>query len=222
MAQRRMFSKQIVQTDAFMDMPVTSQLLYFHLSMEADDDGFVSSPKRIMKILGSNIDDYKILISKRFIIQFDSGICVIKHWRIHNYIQADRYTETKYIEEKKSLELKENGSYTECIQDVYNSDTQVRLGKVSIGKVSIEENKDVSVSLKYGEFNNVAMTQEEYNKLVEKIGEPNTKILIEELSGYLASTRKKYSSHYATLLNWARRKIQNHQEKLQTKKRYIA
>ena len=84
MAQRRMFSKQIVHTDAFMDMSPTAQNLYFHLSMEADDDGFVSNPNRIIKLLGSNADDYKILIAKRFILQFKSGICVIKHWLIRS------------------------------------------------------------------------------------------------------------------------------------------
>lgn len=225
MAQRRMFSKQIVQTDAFMDMPVSSQLLYFHLAMEADDDGFVSSPRRIMKLIGSPVDDYNILLAKRFILQFESGICVIKHWRIHNYIQSDRYTETKYLEEKKALELKENGAYTECIQDVSISDTQVRLGKVSIGKVSKEESTVLSPTISYGlfgEFLNVKLSHEENYKLIEKIGEKNTNLLIEELSGYLKSTGKKYASHYATLLNWARRKVQTHTEKLETKKKWIA
>jgi len=140
MAQRRMFSLKVVDSDAFMDMGVGSQLLYFHLSMRADDDGFVGNPKKIMRMIGSNEDDLKILLAKRFLLSFDSGIIVIKHWKIHNYIQNDRYQETQYLDEKRSLLTKENGSYTECIQNVSTSDTQVRLelGKERIGKDRIE------------------------------------------------------------------------------------
>lgn len=135
-----MFSMKIVDTDAFLDMSQTAQLLYFHFSMRADDDGFVSNPKKIMRMIGVQDDDMKVLIAKKFIIPFDSGVCVIKHWKIHNYIQNDRYSETNYTEEKKKLLLKENGSYKlkdeECIQDVSKMDTQVRLelGKDRLGE----------------------------------------------------------------------------------------
>jgi hypothetical protein len=138
MAQKRMFSLEIVDTDAFLEMPASSQALYFHLSMRADDDGFVSNPKKIIKMLGSNDDDLKILLTKRFILSFDDGIIVIKHWRINNYIQSDRYKPTKYIEQKNQLTLKENGSYTECIQNVYELDTQIRLDKIRLDENSIE------------------------------------------------------------------------------------
>ena len=136
MAQRRMFSLKIVDTDAFLDMPQSSQLLYFHLSMRADDDGFVGNPKKIMRVIGTNEDDMKVLLAKRFVLTFKSGVVVIKHWRIHNYIQSDRYTPTSYLEEKKQLFLNENQSYTdkEGYNNVYKMDTQVRLGKVSKGK----------------------------------------------------------------------------------------
>ena len=130
-----MFSLKIVDTDAFLDMPQSSRLLYYDLSMRADDDGFVSNPKKIMRMTGSGDDDIKVLVSKKFIIPFDSGICVIKHWKIHNYIQKDRYSVTTYLEEKKQLKLKENGSYTKCVQNVSKLDTQVRLGKDRLGKV---------------------------------------------------------------------------------------
>lgn len=129
-----MFSLKIVDTDAFLEMPISSQLLYFHLAMRADDDGFISNPKKIMRFVGTQEDDYKVLIAKRFIIPFESGVCVVKHWRIHNYIQSDRYTETTYLDEKKRLIIKENGAYTECIQDVSKPEPQVRLGKGRIGK----------------------------------------------------------------------------------------
>lgn len=129
MAERRMFAKTIVLSDAFLDMPLSARCLYFTLGMLADDDGFVNSPKSIMRQAGASTDDLNLLLAKRFILAFDSGVIVIKHWRIHNYIQKDRYKESKYIEEKATLTLDQNGAYTECIQDVSTLDTQVRLGK---------------------------------------------------------------------------------------------
>lgn len=134
MAQRRMFSKKIVETDFFMEMSPTAKLLYFYLNMSADDDGFVGNPKTIKLISGATDDDLKILIAKQFIIPFDSGVIVIKDWKIHNYIQKDRYNQTQYLEEKKQLLVEENGTYTKCIQNVSNLDTQVRLGKDRLGK----------------------------------------------------------------------------------------
>ena len=129
-----MFAKTIIDSDAFLDMPQSTQLLYFHLSMRADDDGFINNPKAIMRNVKCNEDDIKVLIAKKFIIPFESGIVVIKHWKIHNYIAKDRYKETKYKEEKATLTLDENNSYTSCTQSVYSLETQDRLGKESIGK----------------------------------------------------------------------------------------
>ena len=111
MAEKRMFSKKIIDTDWFMDMPASTQNLYFHLSMRADDDGFVANPRRIIKLVGASDDDYKLLIAKKFVIVFESGICVITDWRINNYLRADRYTETTYKEEKKLLVLDDKGKY---------------------------------------------------------------------------------------------------------------
>ena len=141
MAERRMFTKKITESDAFLDMPSSTQMLYFHFSMNADDDGFVNNPKKIQKMCGASDDDFKLLIAKSFIILFDSGIIVIKHWKMHNYIQADRYRPTDYVEEKSMLGIKSNKAYTldvskmdtECIQNGY-------IGKDSIGKVSIDKN----------------------------------------------------------------------------------
>lgn len=134
MAERRMFAKTIVLSDAFLDMPLSARCLYFTLGMLADDDGFVNSPKSVMRQTGASTDDINLLIAKKFILPFDSGIIVIKHWRIHNYIQKDRYKESKYIEEKATLTLDQNGAYTQCIQDVSSLDTQVRLGQGSVVK----------------------------------------------------------------------------------------
>lgn len=141
MAERRMFAKTIIDSDAFLDMPLSTQALYFHLSMRGDDDGFINNPRKIQRMIGASDDDLKLLCAKNFIIPFDTGIVVIKHWRIHNYIQKDRYKPTAYTEERGQLTVKENGAYsldTECIQDGYSLETQVRLGKDSIGKVNKE------------------------------------------------------------------------------------
>ena len=142
MAERRMFAKTIIDSDAFLDMSLSTQALYFHLSMRADDDGFVNNPKKIQRMIGCGDDELKMLVAKKFIIPFESGICVIKHWRIHNYIQTDRYKETVYKEEKARLELKDNKAYrcldAPCIQPVSKTETQDRLGKVRLGKVSID------------------------------------------------------------------------------------
>ena len=112
MAERRMFAKTIIDSDAFLDMPLTTQALYFHLSMRADDEGFINNPKKIQRMIGATEDDLKLLIAKNFIIPFESGIVVIKHWRIHNYIRGDRLKSTMYAEERDQLEVKENGAYT--------------------------------------------------------------------------------------------------------------
>ena len=141
MAQRRMFSKKITETDLFLDMPMSSQCLYFHLNMSADDDGFIGNAKTIRRMIGASEDDLKLLLAKEFLIPFDNGVVVIKDWKIHNYIQRDRYNETIYKDEKSSLVENENKQYqrlshmdTRCIQNVSSPDTQVRLGKDRLGK----------------------------------------------------------------------------------------
>lgn len=147
MAERRMFAKTIIDSDAFIDMPVTARLLYYDLAMRADDDGFVNSPKKIMRMIGASQDDLSILIMRKFILPFDNGVVVIKHWRIHNYIRKDTYCSTPYIDEKSMLELDENKAYkfkvnessTDCQRIVDVASTQVRLVKDSIVKDSIEE-----------------------------------------------------------------------------------
>ena len=136
MAQRRMFSKKVTDTDTFLDMPLSTQALYFHLNMHADDDGFIDNTKTIQRMIGSSDDDRKLLVAKQFIIPFENGLVVIKDWRVHNYIQGDRYHKTQYINEKSQLVVEENNMYTKRVQDVSNMDTQVRLGKDRLGKVS--------------------------------------------------------------------------------------
>ena len=144
MAERRMFAKRIIDSDAFLDMPLSTQSLYFHLSMRADDEGFINNPKRIQRMIGASDDDCKLLIAKGFILVFETGVIVIKHWKIHNYIQKDRFKPTICSEEKKEIVTEEDGTYTQCTRNGYALDTQVRIGKVRIGKVnSIEPPKGV-------------------------------------------------------------------------------
>lgn len=134
-----MFSKSVIDSDLFLDMPLSAQAFYFHLSMRADDDGFVNNPKKIQRMVGASEDDCKILVAKKFIIPFESGIVVIRHWKIHNYIQKDRYKETVYFDEKAQLSTDQTGAYVPepyptCIQPVSKPDTQVREGKVRISE----------------------------------------------------------------------------------------
>ena len=138
-----MMSKKIIDTDNFLDMPQSTQCLYFHLLLRADDDGFIQSPKSIMRITGCKDDDLKLLNAKGFVIGFETGVIVIRHWRIHNYVQSDRYSKSE-LPEAKCVELK-NKVYevvgqpinpdvtymdTKCIQNGYNLDTQIRIDKI--------------------------------------------------------------------------------------------
>lgn len=175
MAERRMISKKIVcNDDRFIEMPLSAQALYFHLLIRADDEGFVGNPKSIIRTINASEDDFKILIAKRYVLAFDSGVIVIKHWKIHNYIQKDRFTETSYVEEKQTLGLDEKGSYVECIQNGYNLDTQDRLGKYSIGKEREYKEKESAEALENTQEKE-KVTQKEKELLKNKEKENNTK-----------------------------------------------
>lgn len=201
MAERRMFAKTIIDSDAFIDMPVTARLLYYDLSMRADDDGFVNSPKKIMRMIGAADDDLRILAARKFIIPFDNGVVVIKHWRIHNYIRKDTYNETPYKEQKSMLELDENNSYrlivnepsTDRLLIVNEPATQVRKGKDRLDQVRH----------KYGVDANVLLTDEEYEKL-KNLFPDDYEQRIDDLSLYLSSKGKTYKNHFATIRNWDR------------------
>lgn len=176
MAQRRMFSQKIVSSDAFLDMPTSSRELYFQLGMYADDDGFIN-PKKVVRMIGASDDDLKVLIAKRFVIPFENGVVVIKHWKINNLIRKDFYQETIYEEQKKELKLKENNAYTERKQNVNNPLPQVRLGKVrldqdSIGKPSTNVEggnpqfgtSEINELLNYGQTLGFAATKQTLNR----------------------------------------------------------
>ena len=159
MANKRMFCLDIVNSDAFLDLPLSAQALYFHLGMRADDDGFIGNPKSIQRLAGASQDDLMLLITKRFLIAFDNGVIAIKHWRMNNYIQKDRKKDTTYTELLNSLEVKENGAYTEkktldtlCIQGVSEMDSQNSIDKISIDKDSIEIDNSCSSADEASEF----------------------------------------------------------------------
>ena len=209
-----MFAKTIIDSDSFMDMPLSSQALYFHLSMRADDDGFINNPKKIQRMVGCADDDLKLLIAKNFIIPFESGVVVIKHWKIHNFIRTDRYKETVYKEEKSKLHTKENKAYTLNetlgIPNDNQMDTQVRLGKdrLELGKDSIDkDNKDKPSKPprhKYGLYNNVLLTDDDMEKLKEEYP-TDYQERIDRLSEYIESKGAKYKNHLATIRAWDRR-----------------
>lgn len=175
MAERRMFSKTIIDSDLFLDMSLSTQCLYFHLSMRADDDGFVNNPKKIQRMIGAGDDELKMLIVKKFIIPFESGICVIKHWRIHNYIQKDRYHPTLSQNEFAQLVLDKSKNYqlktekitmdTNCIQEGYKMDTQSSLGEDRSGEVSLGK-----VSLSSGKYEDLT-DDEDFKEKIKKLEE---------------------------------------------------
>ena len=225
MAERRMFAKTIVTSDAFLDMPLSARCLYFTLGMFADDDGFVNNPKSIMRQVGASTDDLNLLLLKRFILAFDSGVIVIKHWRIHNYIRNDRYKETKYLDEKSSLAVDENGAYTECretlgIPKVSEMDTQVRLSKDSIVEDSIRECISAEPTpapkpkkRKFGEYSHVLLTEDQNAKLIEEYGETVTAKAITFLDEYIEMKGYKAKNHYLTIKKWVIDAVKEREQK---------
>ena len=212
-----MFAKTIIDSDAFLDMPLSAQALYFHLSMRADDDGFINNPKKLQRMIGGSDDDLKLLIAKKFIIPFESGIVVIKHWKIHNYIRKDRYKETVYQEEKAMLETKGNEAYTLAdtpvlqfgIPNVNQMDTQVRIGKER-DRDRIEEVESRDTETDYTDPDNqlnlwkthVLLTENQSADLLEKMGLEMFDEYLFRLNQYIDETGYKIKSHYETMLKW--------------------
>lgn len=228
MAERRMFAKTIIDSDAFLDMPTSARLLYYDLSMRADDDGFINSPKKIIRMTGAADDDLKVLIAKKFVIPFENGIVVIKHWLIHNYIRKDTYNETQYKEQKAMLTLDENKSYrlinNISQRTVDEPSTQDRLGKDRLGKDSIdiipasEETSSADTAKanrkhKYGEYKNVLLKDEELQTLKENY--QNWEELIKYLDEYIEMKGYKAKSHYLCIRKWVVDAVKRNQPKKQ-------
>lgn len=201
MAERRMFAKAIIGSARFLRMPATSRLLYYDLGMEADDDGCVEA-FAVMRKTGANDDDLRVLVSKGFVSVLNEDlVSLILDWKTNNYIQKDRYHPSIYAKLIDNQPLD-----TECIQAVSETDTQVRLGKDSLGKDSLGKNgaDKPPKRRKYGSYNNVLFTDDEYAKLQAEYPTDYSE-RIERLSEYIASTGKSYKSHLATIRSWARK-----------------
>lgn len=222
-----MFAKTIIDSDAFLDMSLSAQALYFHLSMRADDEGFINNPKKIARMIGAADDDLKVLCAKNFLIPFESGVVVIKHWRIHNYIRADRLQPTAYIDERTLLDVKDNGAYTRCQSDVRQvsdrcqsldgqtpdicqqsgSIDKIRLDKNRLDEIRLGENRgEAMTDTRHvcGIYSNVLLTPEDVSNLRDKFPD-DWEIRVDRLSSYMKSTGRSYDDHYATLLNWSYR-----------------
>lgn len=196
MAERRMLAKTIIDSDAFIEMPMSSQLLYFHLHMRADDEGFINKPKTIMRMLGAKDDDMNILISKKFVLVFESGVVVIKHWRIHNYLQKGRYIQTKYTDEMSQLELDEKGAYRK------NAGKTPENYLSSIEKSSIEKNSIEYIEQKSSRF--VAPTLDQVSEYVEEIKsqvDPQRFIDFYESKGWMVG-KNKMKDWKAAIRTW--------------------
>ena len=241
MAQKRMFSMKIVDSDAFLEMPLTAQCLYFHLNMRADDDGFIGNPKKIMRMIGARDDDFKLLIAKRFIILFEDSVVVIKHWWMHNTLAKDRYHETSYLDEKRQLKLKDNKSYTlgcegvplknceqnvnkmltDCKQNVnadlgLNLDIDIDLGKdsnLAVNPSTPQKTKRTAVKHKYGEYQNVLLSDVEKEKLTESLGQEETDNVIRFFSEQKEMKGYTYKSDYLAIKNWGIKAYEERQKK---------
>ena len=198
MAEKRMFSNKVIETDSFLEMPDSTQNLYFHLSMNADDDGFVAKPKSIMRMTGKKEDDMRLLITKSFIIPFESGVIVIKHWRINNYLRADRYKETIYREEKQQLSINEKGEYELGIPvGIPVVDPNKSISNTNTNTNNIYNNKE-----KFGEYQNVFLKDSEFEKLKQDYGEEETNKAITFLDEYIEMKGYKAKSHNLALRKW--------------------
>ena len=230
MAEKRMFTQKIIDSDAFLDMPLSSQALYFHLNMRADDDGFVNNPKRIQRTVGASEDDLKLLIVKRFVIGFDSGVIVIKHWKMHNTLRKDRYNPTQYQEELQTLALKDNNSYTEKpvanLATTWQPNGNQTEPQYSIGKVSIDKDSIVECSVADGNHSDteecakkcgkleavhgslgkgvVFLTEEQIESLLDNLGLDAFNRYVERLADFIIDKNATVKNHYETILKWHR------------------
>ena len=187
MSEKRMFSKVITESDAFLDLPLSTQALYFHLAMQADDDGFVSSPNKVRRMTGATQNEYDLLIAKRFVLQFDDGIIVIKHFLMHNYIRKDRYNPSTYLKEKAMLFIKENKAYTlDSNQGLPIGIPMVDVNKSSIDKSSIDKsNIDIVVTPKIEDI------KKQYDLAIKMSLDYDYELIRKEFKGSLISNNAK-------------------------------
>lgn len=229
MAEKRMFTKIITESDLFLDMPLSAQCLYFHLNMEADDDGFIDSVKRIKRMIGASDDDLKLLIAKQFLIPFESGVIVIKHWRLHNTLRKDRYKETIHKDEKEQLQENEDRTYERLpngCQTVANwlpnGCQMVAVDKISIDKNSIDKNrieenreeKENSTPKTTSKHTSKRFIKPTIEEIKEYCAQNDLKIDCERFYDYYESNdwhvgKNKMKSWKATARNWNRNNYSN-------------
>lgn len=200
MAIKRMISIQIIDSDMFLDMPMSARLLYYDLCMRADDEGFVGNPKRIMRTTGATNDDMNILIQKNFVIYCESGIVVVKHWFVHNYIRGDRFQPTMYQDEKARLAL------NDCKEYVLKLEQE----KIEQPKPKNEEKH------KYGEFKHVALTDKQYEHLQQLYGD-SLEEHIRILDEYCETSGKKYKNYSLVLQGWVHERYEKNKPQEQVK-----
>ena len=201
-----MFTVQIIDSDPFLDMPLSTQSLYFHLNMRADDDGFINNPKKIQRMIGASDDDLKILIGKRFVLAFQSGVIVIKHWRMHNTLKGDRYTPTQYQDEKNTLQIKPNKAYTESdgaipIENGTIVETEWSQSGTTV-KNSIDKNSKESKPPrhKHGEYGHILLTDDQYAKLQSEY--PTIDETIKNMDEWIQLKGKPYKDYNLALRKW--------------------
>lgn len=212
MAEKRMFTKKITDSDAFIEMSSAAQALYFHLNQSADDDGFNNQIQMAMFRSHASVDDLRVLMLKNFIIRFESGVIVIKHWRMHNTLRKDRYNPTNFQEELALLNIKDNGSYSLSCDDGCQVVAE-RLPQVSIGKVSIVEDsidkssidkakKNKQQKHKYGAYQHVLLTDNEMQKLLDDLGKEMYSKCITFLDEYIEMKGYKAKNHNLAIRKW--------------------
>ena len=214
MAEKRMFTKKITDSDAFIEMSSAAQALYFHLNQGADDDGFNNQVQMAMWKAHASIDDLKVLLAKNYIIRFESGVIVIKHWRMHNTLRKDRYTPTNFQDELNQLGLKDNGAYTLGCHVVAERLPQSSIGKSSIDKVSIVEGSVVDdtttateedkLKMRGGKLGKgvVYLTDRQFSDLLDKLGLDAFDRYVERLATFIIDKKAHVKSHYETILKW--------------------
>ncbi len=214
LAERRMFTKKITDSDAFIELSSAAQALYFHLNQGADDDGFANQVQNAMFKAHASIDDLKILMAKNFVIRFESGVIVIKHWRMHNTLRKDRYTPTNYQDELSQLGIKDNGSYTwltDGCQVVANGLPQVSKGKVSLGEGSVVEPTTATEAEEGNQLkliggplgrNVVYLTDNQMSDLIDKLGLDAFNRYVGRLANYIIEKNAHIKNHYDTILKW--------------------
>lgn len=209
MAERRMFTKKITDSDAFIELSSAAQALYLHLNQSADDDGFTNQVQMAMFKAHASIDDLKVLLAKRFLIQFESGVIVIKHWRMHNTLRKDRYTPTNYQEELDQLGIKENGAYTLGCQTVAKRLPQVSKGKDSIGEGSVVEGSvepadgnGEDTLKKIGKGGVVYLSDQQVGCLLDKMGIEAFDVYFDKLERFIIENGASVKNHYKTILKW--------------------